>query len=237
MSRTAKKFIYGAVYLVILLLIILGIYGIWFKKVPSAPCTTCAFAGLSISSSTVALQAGQDQSVVLATLGDPSSAYGVAFSYNVVVDSVLGEQLDAFTGSSSISPNGTRYLVLTGISANPSDVGAIIINTNNLLWTPAAKMVQYDLPITDITTSVGESEGYVDGTISNGYPLAMQDVRLSAILYDKFGDIVGASAADVGSLDPFSKNAFQVFFPPMDVKTANSVDNTKTQVFYEVNQN
>jgi len=256
MNRTTKQLIYGAVYLVIALLVILGVYGIWFRKMPTCfdniqnqgetgvdcggPCVPCALKNLSIDTSVkpMPLQAGTDQSVILLTFKDDSGDYGADFSYNVVVDSViLGEQIDAFNGTSSIAPDGSRYIVLTGIPDNAADIGSINLTTSNVSWVPSAKVVQYDLSISGTSTDITQSGGYVGGTISNNTASNITDLKLSAILYDNSGNIIGASDRDVGSVPAFSKEPFQVFFPSMDIRTLNSVDKTKTQILYEVTQN
>lgn len=236
-----KQFVYGIAYLALAALIVFGIYGIWFRKAPaSAPCASCTVESLRVTASSTALQAGQDQSVILATFENDSSDQGVNFSYNVTVYDVLGNQIDAFTGTSSILPAGSRYLVLTGIVDNPDDVGLTDIETNNITPMPPTQIAQYeDLSInkSSITTDIDQNGGYVGGTISNNAASKLADVQLSAIIYDIFGNIIGASGADTGSVVASSTEPFKISFPTMDIRTANSIDKTKTEVFYEITEN
>jgi hypothetical protein len=258
MSRTVKQLVYGSVYLVIALFIFLGIYRTWIFKAPTCfdqiqnqnetgidcggPCIPCGLKNLSIDASSttpnpIALQAGQDQSAILAILKDDSADYGVTFSYDIAVYNIIGQRIDDRPGVSSILPNGTRYIVLTNVASNASDVGVINMTTSNIKWASSTDMTRYNLTINGITTKVGQSGGYVGGTIANTGPAAISAIRLSAIIHDASGKIIGASEADIGSLAGYVSEPFQVFFPTMDVRTASSIDKTRTEVFYEVTQN
>jgi hypothetical protein len=191
----------------------------------------------SISNSSESLQAGQDQSVVLATFTNNSGGYGVNFSYNVTVYDVVGNQVDDFTGTSSVLPNNSRYLVLSNIPDNASDIGLIGIKTNNLTPMSPAQIAAYNLSVDNIVTSVSENGGYISGTIMNGTASWMNDVKLSAVIYDLSGNVVTAVGYDLGAVAASGKESFQIPLPTMDIRTANSVDKTKTEVFYEVAQN
>ncbi len=257
MGRTFKQIAYGTAYLVLIFLLTWGVYGVWFKKIPTCfdniqnqgeagvdcggPCAPCATKNLKIDASVspLPLQAGQDQSAILVTLKNRSGDYGVNFSYDVTVHSIIGYQIDEFTGTSYILPNGSRYLVLPGVTANAIDVGLVDVRTSNTTWVPSAQMTDYGISIDkgNTVTDIGQDGGYVDGEIYNSGTSDVSAVRLSAIIYDVSGNIIGASEYDIGGLVVSQKEAFKVPFPSMDARTAASIDKTRTEVFYEVTKN
>ena len=197
MNRVAKQLIYGAVYLLLILTISLSVYLAWFRKTSTCfdniqnqremgvdcggPCVSCAIKNLKIDTSVspISLQAGQDQSVVFATLKDDSSDYGVRFSYNLIVYSIIGEQLDSRTGVSSILPNDSRYLVFTGIPSSAKEVGRIVLNTSNITWVPSVDMVRYDLSIKSVNTHIDQN-----GKFSRPFVMPQKD----PLFYNSFKD-------------------------------------------------
>ncbi|MCL4405280.1 FxLYD domain-containing protein [Patescibacteria group bacterium] len=239
MSRVAKQLLYGAGCLIFVFLISFGVYSVWFKKMP-ARCsqTSCAIENpvVGIASGPVALQTGQDQSVILAAL-ENNNGYGLTFSYNLIVHSILGEQVDTFTGTSSIASEGMRYLLLTGVASNATEIGAIDLSTSDVVQTPSSELPQYNLVISGISTHAVPSGGYVSGTVSNTSTSSASGIHLLAILFDLSGNIIGASAVKIGDLLPMSKTSFSIPLSSMDVRTANSIDSIKTEVSYEVTEN
>ncbi|MCL5224177.1 MAG: FxLYD domain-containing protein, partial [Patescibacteria group bacterium] len=179
-------------------------------------------------------QSGQDQSIVLAALGNDSGDYSVDFSYKMVVHDIIGGQIDAFNGTSSIPAAGMRYILFTGIASNAINIGTINFEITDTVWVAPTETPQYNLSLNNVGTYISQNGGYINGTVTNEATSSANNIDLLAILHDFSGKIVGASVANVGDLPALGKTAFKITLPVMDTRTANSIDKSKTEVSYEV---
>lgn len=253
MNRTVKQFLYGVLFLAAIALVAIGVYRIWFYKMPSCSdniqngsetgvdcggsCVPCAIKNLKldVSETPRIFPATGSQSILFAKMVNPSSAYAVkSFSYRIQVWSVLGVPIKTFTGSSYIAPGGTRYFVFPNLASAAANVEQPVtpLEVSDVVWASAETSINYDLQISDVTTALAASGGEVDSTVTNKSPSNIP-LRLIALLFDAKGGIVSASAGPVQDLAPFSAQQFQIYFPPLG-RVGNAVDRSKTKVFYEV---
>lgn len=254
MNRTLKFLVYGVLYLAIISMIAFGVYRIWFYKAPSCfdniqngsetgvdcggPCIPCAVKNLKLDASATPriFPATANQSILFAEVTNPSSDYAVSsFAYSIEVWSVLGVPITTVSGASYIPPGGTRYLVFPNLPSAAANVEQPLtpLTAGNVIWTPATNFTEYDLQINGVTANLTASGGEVDGTVVNNSPSNVPLTHFSALIFDSKGNIVSASAADINNIAPFSTTQLRVYFPPLG-RYINSVDRTKTKVFYEV---
>ncbi len=257
MNRTLKLLIYGVFYLVVIALVVFAVYRTWFYKAPSCfdnvknggetgvdcggPCVSCAVKNLKldISAAPRIFPGGTNQSILFAKIVNPSIDYAVSsFNYSVEVWSVLGVPITTISGTSYIPPGGTRYLVFPNFPSAAANVEQPLapLTVSNVSWTPTTSFTDYDLQISGVTTNLVTSGGEVDGAVANNSPSNFLLARFAALLFDSKGNILGASAADVENIAPFSTTQLRIYFPPLG-RLLDSVDRAQTKVFYEVVKN
>ena len=226
-TRRAKQLIYGALYILIVLLVCSGIYFLIVHPfvVASTPvaCTpsTCA------PTSTAPIVAGPVLTFVtspghytfLAQATDQSADYGSPeFDYAIDLDDASGTVLQSIPAQSFIYPSQTKYLaVVNQAVAQPFDHAALAVASASWLASstigaiPAVAPGQFALQ--NLQTNVGSTTVAVGGQLVNTSVVTFEQAIILVIFNDPNGNPIGVSQTELSNVAAGATNTFSVLYP------------------------
>lgn len=250
MNRIWKQLTFGSVYLAILILIAGGVYLIYLKPAPSCidnkqnqketgvdcggSCIPCEVKNLNpIAEEVKAFPAGDDKVTLLAKVKNPSRTFTANFIYRFELGGTLLSQSQKLIGKASIRPQAMAYIVIPGVIASPEDIKSVNLKIEELSW------IELRSPPLDIEirsqTDIDETGVIVRGGISNKSAINIKSINLTAILFDRKGDILNASLTRVEQVEAFSQKPFTVFFPEVE-GLVQDIGPQKTEIQWELNE-
>lgn len=251
MSRSIKKFIYGAFYILILFLIIFAIYQSKLK--PEATCfdgvqnqneegvdcgepcaQECDILRLKppITEGAVRIfPLVSGKVILLAEIKNLNTDYGISqFSYAF---NIYGDEdiiLETIKGTTSLYPREKKYLYTPDVTRTADVIREVRIEFSGMEWKRASEYVKPAVSAPqNVITEIDDVRVRVGGNIYNQSALMLKNVNVTAILYDKFESEVFAAQTFIDRLDGFSKKEFLILFPRDETITAR-VDKEKTKV-------
>ena len=239
MTRGQKKFLYGLLYLIILVLVVWGIV----PKSPVQPACVGFSCGINqplplqlTEAARIFKSESVKSGILLASVQNPNADYGAdAFSYEFTVSEKNGGVVAQISNIGNIYPGETRYIIgfydTAGLDlkmvADQPDFK--IIETN---FRPAAGFLKPDLSLSsDLATQVGSAGIKVTGNLKNQSSFAVQNVKALALLENKYGDPIFAAQTIIQQVGGFKATPFEVSFPADQSIVENLVPD-RTQVFF-----
>jgi hypothetical protein len=244
-----KQFIYGFIYLIILILIGYGVY-LTIKPAPSCfdhiqdgnetgvdcggSCPPClpSSSALSFIGYPQILVVNTTTISILARIQNTSSDFGASnFSYNYVVYDSNNKVLASSTGYSFIYPTQIKYIFIPVISVpNANQVSYAQINVGSINWLSQDKFNNSDsLSVTNLVTTSTDSNVSVSGDIFNNGPFNIKKANVLALFYNNLGLIAGASYTEVDNISSLSHQSFTIIHPLI-----NNINNLATKVYIYV---
>jgi hypothetical protein len=227
-TRRAKQIIYGTLYGIIWLVILLGIYYL-FVKPAFAPvvCTgpSCGVeAARTLTTSTLTtFMAGSGSATYLAKVTNVNADFGaVAFDYNFNFYNASGTVMFTIPGSSFIYQNQVKYLIAPNIA--PIDEPYASLDLSNVQWVTSSSMgAPPQFVFTNVQAKTGSSTISVRGTLTNNDIASFNKILIIAIFKDGSGNPVGASQTELDNVAPNTAKNFSVMYPSLSgVNPANN---------------
>ncbi len=227
-TRRAKQLIYGTLYLLIVLILCAGIYGIFVLPfitastpaacTPStcAPTSTAPIAASIVS--TFVTSPGHD--TFLAQLQNANANYGATLvSYELNFDDASGTVLQSIPGQSFIYPSQNKYILFPNETV-PAVYDHVVLVVTGAEWLASATMGASDpgsaaggFAQQNIQASVGPTTVSVGGQLVNTGVASYAQVIVMAFFKDAGGTIIGASQTELQNVSAGATNNFSVIYP------------------------
>ena len=224
-TRRAKQLIYGALYLIVLLLLIGIFYLIFIRPFISGPMTpvctpsTCApTSSVEFTTSTVDIfVTSSGHYTFLTNVLDNNANYGAqAFNYQIDLYDASGTLIESVPGQSFIYPSQSKYLVALNVSV-PQAVDHAAMEILGIAWTPSSTLgaiPQFVLQNTQAT--VGSTTDAVSGQLTNSNLGSYEKVVIMAIFNNGNANIpTGVSQTEIDNLQAQSTTNFSVIYPAL----------------------
>ncbi|MBI4159569.1 peptidoglycan-binding protein [Candidatus Wolfebacteria bacterium] len=231
--RRAKQIFYGTGFVAFFLLIIIGIYYLWFRPAPSCfdnrqnqneagvdcggNCPACEIRALSpIQTNWTRYFPADNQAVIVSEIKNSNENYGAgSFSYNIDVYDRTGEKALTAANSSFIYASQIKYLIDV-LPIAISRIGRIDISIGNPSWSARTQFTQPDLQLREIKTEAGDTPNQgilVKGIIDNRSAFPIRGARITAFLFNQSSEPVSASKTELDLVSSFDSLGFTIAFP------------------------
>lgn len=251
MSRATKKLLYGFFYTLLVFLVFWMFFGSSIKPEPSCsdgvqnqgeddvdcggPCTSCEILHLVPLKflgpvKIFALQSGQV--VLLGEVLNSNENYKAKrFSYRFLIYDPTNHLIEEVQGSDSAFTLERKYIFEGRISSRFDRIGKVEIEFFDVMWEKAHGSLKPSLSFSGATKTVmGKNRIEVNGMVKNQSSFSATDIKIVAILFDKYEIELLASQWVISNLDGFEEKQFTVIFPA-DPEVLNNIDTTFTKVF------
>jgi hypothetical protein len=226
-ARHAKQLIYGTLYLVFVVLICWGFYGVFIAPaiVASTPpvCTPSSCAPTSTAPITVGKLStfitSPGHYTFLAQVTDQSVDYGASvLNYAITLEDASGTVLQSIPAESFIYPSQTKYLaVLNQVISQPFDYATLVVT--NAAWIasstigaiPAVAPGQF--AIQNVDTSVASTTVSVGGQLVNTGVASFEQVLVTVIFKSSVGNPIGVSQTQLSNVAAGTTQNFSVIYP------------------------
>lgn len=255
MTRPLKQFLYGTLYVAI----ILGIGFLLFKSSPaSLPtctdgvqnqgeieidcggpyCTSCAVAKvrpLYLENHVQAFHSSAGETVLFAEVVNPNETLGVQeFSYRFLVYNFYGDLIESIPGTNSIGPSERRYLFAPNVSHNFDSIERVTLSIDAVeesKWILGEYFAHPTVVLTRQRFVIDESgKMFIEGAIRNESSIYASEVTIIALVFDERGSELIGSQTLVRDLKSFSEKPFTVVFP-YDETYVSRVDKDSVKIF------
>ena len=126
-----------------------------------------------------------------------------------------------------------KSIVIPGVNLNPVDVDSATIEILEIKWDLEDKARVRLVEARSVETQIIEDEIIVIGKVTNLSGGIVNVVRVTALLLNKEGDILSASATQVKSIGVNDTSSFKIFFPTLSELSLEDTE-FQTKVFTEV---
>lgn len=227
-TRRAKQLIYGAFYLLIVLIVCAGIYFVlvlpFTSGSTSVPCTpsTCApTSTVPIAASIVSTfvtSPGHD--TFLAQLQNADADFGASLvNYELDFDDASNTVLQSIPGQSFIYPSQNKYILLPNETI-PAGYDHMALVVTGAEWLASTTMgadnpgiAPGGFALQNVQTSVASTTVSVGGQLVNTGVASYAQVIVIALFKDAGGNIIGASQTELDNVTGGATNNFSVIYP------------------------
>jgi hypothetical protein len=222
-TRRAKQLIYGALYVVLLIIFFAVIYFLVKLFTPAAPVTTecttdCMPVGASsISTSTVwSFVTSPGHYTFLDEIVNTNADYAAEyFAYNINLYDASGTLVQSIPNASFAYANQAKYLVVPN-QVIPSDenVASVGISISNVEWVSNSAVGEVPvLTQQSVQTNVASTTLSVAGQLTNTDISTLQYIYVDVIFKGSDGAPVGASQTVLNNVGPGQTVNFSVMYP------------------------
>lgn len=253
-TRFAKQIIYGAFYLVVLVLVVWGGHALFFRSAPATPAAPALVAApIQVLGAVQVFSANPGYDTFLAKIANPNgdlAAQYVPFSF--VLPGASGTLQASFSGATFLYPNQVKYVALVNqaVSDGPGAMGAVgggasgvaaidvatgwilDIPTSTVQWIASSSFgAPPALAVQNVATTIGSSTlsgpalALATGELANNDTATFTNVFILAIFKDANGNPIGASQTEVDSIAPNTTQHFSISYPAVG-----GIDPTQTEV-------
>jgi hypothetical protein len=250
MGRGIKHILYGLFFLFVFALIAGASYWFFFRAKPTCEdgilnqgeeqtdcggeCTPCEIKNFKLAASEVQIiSAGEGKTSLVVTISNSNQNFGVAgIDYSLDLRSPVGGRLRLIEGKTTIYPQAVRHIVESGLPINPLDIGRVNLKMDEALdLVPARDLPQREVLIRQLKPALVGGAIKVEGVATNVEGGDINILKLSALLRDPQGKLVGATTTTLSELGVLSGKAFSLFFPSVvDL----SLEELKVEIFWEI---
>ncbi|MDI6820745.1 MAG: hypothetical protein QMD65_01015 [Patescibacteria group bacterium] len=256
MNRTVKQIIYGTFFALVFIFLIFGLSQFFSEKekIPTCfdgiknqrekdidcggPCISCEIIKLkSIESSSPIkiLHLSNGRLALLAKILNPNETYGTdRFFYNFKLYDGDSNLLETLSGGDNIYPAETKYLYVVPLEASFIKLKRVEVEfskAQDIEWRASHLFLRSNLndPIS-VSTKIIDGRIHVGGIIKNSSSIGAEEVKIIALIFDKFDDDLFAMQTVLNNLEAFSEKTFNIIFPA-DIRLINNVDLKSTKLF------
>jgi len=233
MSRANKKLIYSVFYLTVFILISWWLFGDFFNKDEIETQKPLNILPLKVVSPPQFLSFGDNQGVVLAKVSNLNSDY-VAFDFFYVfkVYNSAGKLIISVGGSDFLYAAETnKYIFEILKNVDFTEVERVDLEISQVRWETKEKFSKPNVGVTSVSTMILEKDIQVTGAVINNTSFLLNEVKITAVIFDNFNYEIGISRVIVNRLEPFSRQDFIISLPFDSQLMKDKVDLQKTLVF------
>jgi hypothetical protein len=252
MSRSAKKFLYGIFYLAVLAALLSPVFRTAVRSTESCadgaqnqnetgvdcggscvPCVITQLEPLRLEGPVEILHLVSGRVALLGEISNPNQDYGASsFSYNFNIYDQSNRLAQTITGNESIYGSEKKYIFEADIKNSYDNISKVELSLSNNAWVPLRDALRPILGVSQkAVTEVTSDTVRVSGVINNQSSLKTDAVKVIAILFDRFGDILFASQTITNAVGGFEEKPFVVSFP-FDAELAKRTDPAATKIFF-----
>lgn len=252
-SRTTKQAIYGSFFIGIFILIIAGIYFLFFRTGPTCfdniqnqnetgidcggPCAiSCEqkYAQPLVVNFVKKIKDGANKTVLLAEVKNPNFEYASDdFIYSFDTYDIAGNKLQSIAGHSFIYPGETKNLFEV-INADKNEFSEQL-TFSQYDWKSKASFKNPDVEIKSSQININAAGSVypltVTGVVKNNDFVKVSKVILSAFVYNSMATIIGVSKTELENFNPTDERNFTIIFPT-DIDTS-LISQSATKVYVD----
>lgn len=240
MTRGAKKFVYGILYLLIFGFLFYWIFG---GSGATSRDDLSVMRGevvpLAVRGPVRLFKSGDfSRIVLLAEISNKNAEYGVGkLDYVFTLYDANGALVNRARGSDMMFPKETKF-VLASYEGTSYDIQRTSRAGLDLSpeWVPGSMLLGARLAVDGQSTTTITSDGIrVEGSVRNASPLTTGAVKVIALLYNRYGDPIFGGQTLLERVGSLSSVPFSVYFPP-DPALVAATDGSKTRVLVSVEE-
>lgn len=252
MNPTTKKGVYGFIFLLVFVSLVIWIYFSFLKPAPTCSdniqnqneegidcgggCVACEV--LTLQDIRVAREpkifstTDGKSMVLLAEVLNPNSGYQASkFSYDFLLYDAGGNVIETVSGEESMNALERKFIVETNVHSYRKSIARVSLIVKNPQWAKSFEATHNPLTVSEgPETDIVNGEIRVRGKIRNEGNVALSNIRVVSVLVDSRGRELFASQTFLTSIQIFEERPFIVFFPS-DAELAKTLDPDHTQVF------
>jgi hypothetical protein len=234
-SRAIKQFIYGSIFIGIFILIIAGIYFLFFSTGPtcfdkiqnqdelgidcggvcSLSCEQKNAQPLEVSY-VKKVKNGNNKAVLLAEIKNSNFEFGASsFEYSFDISDIDGNKVKSISGQSFIYPGETKYLFEIIDADNIYTTQDLTLS--QYIWKSKDEFQKPNIQIKEHKTEINSKDSIyplvVSGVIKNIDIISVSKAIISAFVYDNMGTIIGVSKTELENIRPTDERNFTIVFP------------------------
>ncbi len=235
MTRGAKQFVYGFVYLFIFGLLLYRMFG------GSGAASESGLPAAQDKAIPIAVQepiqlfksSDLSRIILLAGISNKNAEYGARkLDYTFTLYDGNGARVDQVRGSDAIFPGESKFLLSSyeGTSYNIGRASRADLSLSPE-WVPRSVLLEPHLAVDGRPTTTVASDGIkVEGSIRNTSPLSTGTVKVTVLLYNTYDDPVFGGQTLLERIGSLSSVPFSVYIPP-DPALVGRIDGSRTRVF------
>lgn len=233
MSRIAKQFLYGTLFLMVLSVALLWAYSAFLKPAPSCfdnrqngdelgvdcdgSCVSCDVKNLRPLFAAEANLYGVERVYsVSVQVQNSSPAFGAkSFSYTVNFYDANGVLLRTASDKSFIYANSSKNIVEAGARiTNGVPVRAeMVIDDSSVEWAKTTDFSEPKYELKDVSVELENGQVAISGVVVNPNNFTFSKVVIGVFLSDNIGLKAGASKTELNNVGQFRQNNFKLFIP------------------------
>lgn len=248
MSRLGKQLVYGSFFVLILLVLVAGVYFLFFRSGPSCAngkqdrgeegvdcggvCPTiCLPPGITPLEVVVEPRLFRPTPRlvgVLVKIQNPNLEFAAPdFDYRLEIYNIADEILASRVGKSFIYAGEIKYLVEFVEVSDSRDAVRASFTAKNREWLPAANYSRPLLVLQEQKAEIGEDSALIaSGRLLNQDVVDFPRVEVVALFHGSSGAIVGISKTEVDNVEAGEARTFHLIYP-----AAGSIEPQKTEYF------
>ena len=230
-SRIVKQFIYGFVYLAVLVSVGAGGYFTWKKSTASCfdnlknqdetevdcggGCIACALKNLApLKVLPIKLFNAEGLTTAFLQIQNPNLEYAArSFNYQFNLYDDQGIKIFSFSDQRLIYAGDTVGFTLPVLDATFSKIARSELLVGQVDWAPKDFFTKPETTFSNITSKVDKGSLVIGGDILNNTLYNLSEVIINALLISSNGFFVNASKTNIDSLSPLGSKHFKIFIP------------------------
>lgn len=213
MSRSAKQFFYGALYLALAVLVVISVFPDRDAAEIPAPAPE-GIRGLEVRGAVTTMTAADGIVAFLARVRNPNTTHTASsfpYSFRVVRGAVTVFETPRRNGF--VYPLETSVLLETIPSISLTEDTLVTLETGAPVWESSEFLVRPALSVSHAETSSDEIGAFIDGEITNPGAISASAVRIIAIIKDVNGFPLFAAQTLLENIPGEALRPFFIRFP------------------------
>ncbi|MEN9342315.1 MAG: hypothetical protein RIQ54_571 [Candidatus Parcubacteria bacterium] len=246
MKRLIKQLAYGIFYAVVIAAVVVPTYYIFIRPAPSCTdqirnqseegvdcggpckraCVPSDIRGLETVSVPQAFAPKRGVFSVIARIQNPNLAFAARqFTYTFRIFDIAGSVTE-LSGVSHSYAGEVKYITSIdtsgAINIHPARIARIEVVFSNPTWVPASEFAKPSLRMQEFQASSDHADITTTGKIINEDALDFRRITLVAILYGRFGQIVGFGQTNIDNVRSNEIRQFSIIHPVVEDVVASS---------------
>ncbi|MBI2278913.1 MAG: hypothetical protein HYU81_02525 [Candidatus Brennerbacteria bacterium] len=231
MNRSAKQFIYGALYLALIALVVGELLGGDRNGTTIMPSIPEGIHPLEMRGAVTIMTAADGSVTFLGRIHNPNPGHVASFSYSFRFIQNGATIFEAPRRTGFAHAGETTVLVETVFIPVPYGATTALA-ASKPIWEPAAFLIRPSVAVEGVEGRVDDRGPFVEGAARNRGAVAASDIRVVAILKDVNGFSLAAAQTAIGSAPGSAARPFFIRFP-RDPDIARRAAFEKTEIILE----
>lgn len=227
--RRIKQLIYGVGCIAVIVFIIWAVNAVFFAGPPTCfdgvqnqsetgidcggPCLSCSLKNVQeVQVKFAQAFRVQDGVGIVAEIYNPNIEVAAQNAdYALAVKDGSGNTLRTLQGNTFLYAGELKYIVVPFVNIPLEQIGSASLTISNPQWVSSDQFQKPNVELQAIQTKK-EDTITVEGRLANQSEFALMRPEISALLYNRSGELVAASRTVLDNLDKFSSENFVVVF-------------------------